>query len=510
MKLNRSALAHITATDTLVKPSDNTFELPEKVLQFGTGILLRGLPDFMIGHANKNGIFNGRIVVVKSTATGSTDAFEEQDGLYTVCVRGIDNGKKAEENHIVSSISRVLSAGNEWDSILEYADNPDMQVIISNTTEVGITLIQDNIHHAPPVSFPGKLVAFLYQRFKHFHGDTTKGLVIIPTELIPDNGDVLLSIVLELAHQNNFETAFIDWIENANFFCNSLVDRIVPGKLPAEAHHQLEKELGYTDELMIVSEVYSLWAIESSNEKVKNILSFAACNDGIVIAPDIEKFRELKLRLLNGAHTFACGLAHLAGFVTVKQAMDDDAFANYIRQMMHEEIIPVISKGDISRSDAENFAEKVLDRFRNNFIEHKWLSITAQYASKMNMRNVAVVKAYIQQYGYLPPYMGLSFAAHILFMRSTQGEDGNFYGELNGVPYLVNDQHAAIYAAAWKQGGLEIILAKLLGNESIWNEDLSVLPGLKNEILHWLQLLMNVGAKAAIQQAAKQKKELIR
>jgi len=510
MKLNKSNLADITGTDTLIKPADTSFDLTERVLQFGTGILLRGLPDFMINHANNKGIFNGRIVVVKSTTTGATDAFEEQDGLYTVCVRGIEHGQKVEENHIVSAISRVLSASNQWDSVLECADNPDLQVIISNTTEVGITLMQDNIHHTPPVSFPGKLVAFLYQRFKHFKGDISKGMVIIPTELIPDNGDVLLSIVLELAHQNNLETSFIDWIENANFFCNSLVDRIVPGKLPAEAHQQLEKELGYTDELMIVSEVYSLWAIESSNETVKSILSFADCNDGIVISPDIDKFRELKLRLLNGAHTFACGLAHLGGVVTVKQAMDDASFSNFIQQLMLREIIPVITKDEISRGDAEDFAEKVLDRFRNSFIEHKWLSITAQYASKMNMRNAAVVKDFVKEYGYLPPHMALSFAAHILFMRSTKADDGNFYGELNGEAYPINDQHAAIYADAWKENDLEIILTKLLGNEAIWHEDLSALPGVKNEILHWLQMLMTEGATAAIDQAGKQKKELIR
>src|SRR5665647_3929561 len=291
MRLSKTSISKISETPSLVLPDTNAFALPEKVLQFGTGILLRGLPDFIINNAINKGTFNGRIVVVKSTATGDTDAFTAQDGLYTLCVRGIHDGKKVEENQIIASISRVLSATNEWDSILECAANPDMQVIISNTTEVGIVLTQDNIHHTPPHSFPGKLVAFLYQRFKYFNGDIQKGMVIIPTELIPNNGDILLSIVLELAHQNNLETSFIDWIENANYFCSSLVDRIVPGKLQPAEQEKVEAALGYTDELMIISEPYSLWAIESDNERVKEILSFAKGDNSVVLAPNINKFR---------------------------------------------------------------------------------------------------------------------------------------------------------------------------------------------------------------------------
>ncbi|MEO7044862.1 MAG: altronate oxidoreductase, partial [Ferruginibacter sp.] len=203
MKLSKSIIADIQNLPDLNVPAKNVFDLPEKVLQFGTGVLLRGLPDFIINSANNDGLFNGRIVVVKSTDNGNTDLFEEQDGLYTVCVRGIEDGKKVSEDHIIASVSRVLSAASEWDAVLECAANPDMQLIISNTTEVGITLMKDNIHADPPQSFPGKLLSFLYHRFKFFKGDETKGMVIVPTELIPFNADKLLSIVLELAHINN-------------------------------------------------------------------------------------------------------------------------------------------------------------------------------------------------------------------------------------------------------------------------------------------------------------------
>src|SRR5690349_14486569 len=257
MKLSRYTLKNIQ-TDSVAVPGEALFELPEKVLQFGTGVLLRGLPDYFIDKANRKGIFNGRIVVVKSTSQGDSSAFDKQDGLYTLCVRGVENGKKVEENIINSSISRVLSANEEWEKILECAHNRDLQIIISNTTEVGIQLVNDDVRHHPPKSYPGKLLAFLYERFKAFGGSAHSGMVIVPTELIPDNGKKLESIVLELAHLNGLEDAFIEWIEKHNCFCNSLVDRIVPGKPQADVQPEIENELGYSDSLLIMSEVYRL------------------------------------------------------------------------------------------------------------------------------------------------------------------------------------------------------------------------------------------------------------
>lgn len=229
--------------------------LPEKVLQFGTGVLLRGLPDFLIDEANSKGIFNGRIVVVKSTNSGDTAEFDQQDNLYTVCIRGIQDGAQVAQNVVCTAISRVLTASTQWDEVLACAKNSALEIVISNTTEVGIKLTNEDIHQMPPVSFPGKLLAFLYARYQAFAGDPSKGLIIVPTELIPDNGSKLESILLELAHLNNLEADFIDWMEQHNHCCNTLVDRIVPGKPAPEAKAEIEATLGYQDDLLIMSEV---------------------------------------------------------------------------------------------------------------------------------------------------------------------------------------------------------------------------------------------------------------
>ena len=199
MQLSKEIIKKITPQAGLIIPDEKLFSLPEKVLQFGTGVLLRGLPDYFIDKANRKGIFNGRVVVVKSTSQGSADAFDKQDGLYTLCVKGIENGEMTEEAIINSSISRVLSAKEQWAEILACAHNPEMKIIISNTTEVGIVLTDDDIKLSPPNSFPGKLLAFLYERYKAFYGREDSGMVIVPTELIIDNGTKLRSIVLELA-----------------------------------------------------------------------------------------------------------------------------------------------------------------------------------------------------------------------------------------------------------------------------------------------------------------------
>jgi tagaturonate reductase len=500
MNLSKINVQKISVQPGLIVPDATVFSLPEKVLQFGTGALLRALPDFIIEAANKKNFFNGRIVVVKSTGSGDTDAFNIQDGLYTVCVRGLDKGKKVEKNHIISSISRVLSASSQWNAVLETAASPQMQVIISNTTEVGITLIEDNIYSAPPKSFPGKLLSFLYKRFTIFNGDSSKGMVIIPTELIPGNGDKLLAIVQELAHHNDLETSFLDWLKAANFFCNSLVDRIVPGKPASYQKEMIEDGLGYKDDLMIISEAYALWAIQSDNKKVKEILSFACEEEGVVIAGDISKFRELKLRLLNGPHTFSCGLAVLAGFKTVKDAMADEHFSGYVKELMFDEIIPAITSEIISKNEAEIFADKVLDRFRNNFIDHQWLSICLQCSSKMRLRNIDTIVNYIHRLETIPSRIAMSMAAHILFMKTTPAPDGKFYGSINEIQYEVEDQNAALYSDYWKNYPVESVVTKILCNEELWGIDLSALNGFEAQVSYWLQLMVDKGVKHALQQ----------
>jgi tagaturonate reductase len=495
MLLSKYNLKNINAEKAVV-PDYALFALPEKVLQFGTGVLLRGLPDYFIDKANKQGIFNGRIVVVKSTEGGDTTAFEKQDGLYTICVRGIENGIKDEENIICSSISRVLSAKNEWNKILECAHNPQLKIIISNTTEVGIELVQDDIRCYPPVSFPGKLLAFLYERYKAFAGSKQSGMVIVPTELIIDNGKRLESIILELAYLNGLEEAFIDWLETANSFCNSLVDRIVPGKPDKTVQASIENEVGYSDELLLMTEVYRLWAIEGNNETAE-ILSFAKADKGVVIADDINLFRELKLRLLNGTHTLSSGIALLSGFSTVKNAMDDVQMFHYISTLMKSEIAPAIPY-KITQEQTREFAEKCLDRFRNPYIDHQWLGITTQYSAKMRMRVIPVLLQYYSLFNTIPENMATGFAAYIYFMKAVKEENRNYFGRFNNSFYPIKDDKAYYFYEKWQTIKPALIAGSVLRDVALWGYDLASLAGFVDAVQEKLNEIEETGMAAVL------------
>jgi len=491
MHLSKSNVEAIKAPG-IVKSDKKIFDLPEKVLQFGTGVLLRGLPDYFIDKANRQGVFNGRVVVVKSTDGGDAAAFDRQDGLYTLCIRGIEDGKKIEENVISSAISRVLSAKEQWQEILQCAHNPEMRVIISNTTEVGIRLVEEDINQQPPASFPGKLLAFLLERYKACKGSEEGGMVIVPTELIVDNGKKLAAIVQELARFNKLDAAFQSWLSKSCRWCSSLVDRIVPGKPDAATLQQLQQELGYIDDLLSISEVYRLWAIEG-DERVRSVLSFAAADAGVIIRPDIEIYRELKLRLLNGTHTLSCGLGFLAGFTTVKEAMGDPGFSAFVSDLMLQEIAPAIPYA-IPAEQSREFGLQVLDRFRNPHLQHQWISITMQYTSKMKMRNIPVLLQHYQQHAAPPPLFALGFAAYLLFMR--------------GGDYKVNDDKAALFAGLWKEHTPAELVDKVLSDTSLWDTDLSTLPGLAAAIREDLDTLINKGAQTTLARLGKIKSDL--
>ncbi|MGB4398314.1 MAG: tagaturonate reductase [Daejeonella sp.] len=496
MKLNKANLIKFDQPSNITVPPLDIFELPEKVLQFGTGVLLRGLPDYFIDKANRQGIFNGRIVVVKSTSKGGISEFDQQNCLYTICVRGIANQEKIEENIISSSISRVLDASREWDKILEFASTPDLEVIISNTTEIGIKLVEDQITECPPISFPGKLLAVLHRRYERFAGDKTKGLVILPTELIPDNGRKLKEIVVELARQNELDQDFINWLTDSNHFCNTLVDRIVPGKPLRALESQSAPAVLYEDELTIVAEVYKLWAIEG-DEHVKNVLSFASADPGIIISPDIEIYRELKLRLLNGTHTLSCGLAFLAGIKTVKDAMDNVAVSFFISNLMLKEISGAIPY-PVPAEKAIEFSNDVIDRFRNPHIEHYWQTICTNYTAKVSMRVLPVLKRYYELFGQAPHRIAFGFAAYILFMRVTLFEHGSYYGELNGDKYLIDDDKAPLFFKYWQNKQIKNLVTELFTDQDIWQTELSQFPGFAEAVIIYLEDIMKNGVLEAL------------
>ncbi|WP_240377426.1 tagaturonate reductase [Arachidicoccus soli] len=489
LPLSRKNLIYI---NNLPVPSSLILNLPEKVLQFGTGVLLRGLPDDYIDHANKQGIFNGRIVIVKSTQQNKVDDFDRQDGLYTLCKRGWEKGEMISENSLNASVSRVLSADDQWNEVMKCAHNPELAVIVSNTTEVGIVLdAHDKISTTSvPHSFPGKLVAFLLERYKAFKGEESAGMVIIPTELIANNGKQLKNICIELAEMNKLESGFISWLKEANDFCDSLVDRIVAGKVKGEEGDAIQGKLGYKDNLMIMSEVYGLWAIQASKPHTKKVLSFAKANSGVVVQNDIERFRRMKLFLLNAPHTFTVVIAMACGFKTVKEAMDDKAFESFITDLIFDEIIKVVVNDDISKKDAELFAAKVLDRFRNPFIQHYWIDISKQISSKILMRCIPLIKGCQDKFEALPQKMIQGLAAYLLYTKTAIDKEGNYMADLNKKEIILVDAKAELLYKHWQAASMKQAVSYILSDKKLWNENLKEINGLEQAVLKEMNALL--------------------
>jgi tagaturonate reductase len=468
--------------------------LPEKVLQFGTGVLLRGLCDDIINQANKNGIFEGSIIVVKSTGSDVAE-FVEQDNLYTIFESGLKNGKQTESFTVNEAISRVLAAQKEWNKIEETAENPALQIVISNATEAGLVYVPEKLQEGTcPESFPGKLTLWLYKRFKTTQTET----VIIPTELIVDNGKLLKDFVVKLAEENAFEAPFFKWLNTKVHFCSSLVDRIVPGKPPKEELETLWEKLGYKDNLLIKVEPYTLWAIEGKG--IEHILSFIKpFPEKVILAPNIEKYRELKLRLLNAPHTLMSGVGVMLGFKLVKDAMADDFFLKYIYNMMLTELSPAIGLNSLDDKVKQRYIMEVLDRFKNNSIDHKWQSICVNYTLKMKSRVIPLLINYYKKQGSVPHYMVRCFAVFLFYMKAVEKTESGYFGVLDGQNYLINCEQAPYFYDLWKsKNSVEELVITCFENENLWGSNLNNLPCFSENVTSHLSNIRLVGVQDSL------------
>jgi tagaturonate reductase len=476
-------------------PGAELLDLPEKVVQFGTGAFLRGFVDYFIDAANRAGHFDGRVVMVGSTGSGRDQALTEQDGLYTLATLGLVRGVPVSEYRVIGSVSRALSAAREWDQVLACARDPQLELVFSNTTEVGIALDpEDAPDLLPPRSFPGKLTRFLYERGRAFQFAEQAGVVVIPCELIADNGDRLREIVLQLAERWDLEPAFRAWIENAVPFCNTLVDRIVPGTPTGEQAERIRSELGYQDTLLTVCESYRLFPIQA-DEQVAPRLRFAKADPGIVLTDDVSPFRERKVRILNGGHTIMVSTALLAGCEIVSEAVEHPLVGAYLRRVMFDEIVP-----SLQVEGAEQFARDVLDRFANPFIRHALFDITLQSTMKMRVRVVPSILKFSEIHGRVPESLAFGFAAYLLFMRGDLHERRRASGA--SVPA---DDQAERVRAFWNSRSdqddaeLHDLARQACSDTDLWGVDLTTLPGFSEAVALHLTRAHNEGITAALE-----------
>lgn len=470
-------------------------EAPEKALQFGEGNFLRAFVDYFLDCANERADWNGKAALVQPIAQGLTELINEQEGLYTLYLRGSEKGEKVDDRRVISAVSRCINPYEDYEAVEELACSDDLEYIISNTTEAGIVYDPESaLEQCPPNSFPGKLTKLLYARYKA----GKKGLVILSCELIDNNGKELEKCVKQHIADWKLEKGFADWIEKENLFCSTLVDRIVPGRIRDEEEvKRLEEENGYADPLTDVGECFGVWIIEGPAE-LEDRLPFKKAGLNVHVVPDVTPYKKRKVRILNGAHTgFVLG-AYLSGQDIVRDCMHNETIRGFMNKMLYDEIIPTLP---LDKKELQEFAEAVEDRFNNPFINHELMSISLNSTSKWRARNMPSFLEYIEEKKELPVCLTMSLAAYIAFYSNDiqeRTEDGLICKRPKGNTYKVQDDAWALdFYYEHRADSAEELAEAVLSNEKMWGEDLTEIRGLKEQVVKNLVNIRENGAEAA-------------
>ena len=474
-------------------------EAPVRVLQFGEGNFMRAFVDYFFDISNEKAGFNGKVALVQPISMGLTELINKQEGLYTLYLRGSENGEKVDAKRVISAVDCCLNPYDkaDYDKMMEIAVSDDLDIIASNTTEAGIAYDPScNFEDVPANSFPGKLTQVLFARYKA----GKKGVVVLSCELIDNNGKELLKCVNQYIDQWKLEDGFKTWVNEENIFCSTLVDRIVPGRIrDAKEVEQLEAANGYHDELIDVGEIFGVWIIEGP-EGLEDRLPFKKAGVNVHVVPDVMPYKHRKVRILNGAHTgFVLG-AYLAGFDIVRDCMHNDNVAGFMNKMLNEEVIPTLVD-HLDENDLNEFAAAVKDRFNNPFVNHELLSISLNSTSKWKARNMPSFLQYIDKNGKLPVCLTMSLAAYIAFYSNDVQEltdAGLVCKRPAGNTYTVSDDRWALeFFYDHKNDSEEELVKAVLGNEKMWNQDLNKIDGLTDAVVADLKKIHSEGAEAA-------------
>ncbi|MGZ0802349.1 tagaturonate reductase [Kluyvera ascorbata] len=468
-------------------------QYPERIIQFGEGNFLRAFVDWQIDLLNEHTDLNSGVVIVRPIASDFPPSLSTQDGLYTTIIRGLnEKGEAVSDARLIRSVNREISAYADYAEFLKLAHNPDMRFVFSNTTEAGISYhAGDKFDDAPAVSYPAKLTRLLFERFTHFNGAADKGWVIIPCELIDYNGEALHELVVRYAQEWALPAAFMTWLNESNAFCSTLVDRIVTG-YPRDEATKLEAELGYKDGFLDTAEHFYLFVIQGPKSLASELrLDKLALN--VLIVDDIKPYKERKVAILNGAHTALVPVAFQAGIDTVGEAMNDAEICAFVEKAIYEEIIPVL---DLPKDELESFASAVTGRFRNPYIKHQLLSIALNGMTKFRTRILPQLLAGQKASGKLPARLTFALAALIAFYRA----------ERNGEAYPVQDDAHWIdrYQQLWAQHRDQQIsttdlVKAVLSVSDHWEQDLTQVDGLVEQVAADLDAILNQGMRKAVQ-----------
>ncbi|MEO8237259.1 MAG: tagaturonate reductase [Flavobacterium sp.] len=464
---------------------------PVKVVQFGEGNFLRAFVDYAFHKLNKELDFNAGIAIVQPLKDGMVHLINDQDGLYTLFMNGIKKGEKIQDIELITNIVKGINPYTEFADYLALAKEEELQFIVSNTTEAGIEFIEsDTPDMQPPVSFPAKLTVLLYERFKHFNGDASKGLTIIPCELIDYNSETLKKIILQYVDLWKLEDAFKTWVSDACSYHSTLVDRIVPGYPRAEIE-EYNNKLDYQDNLIVAAEPFFLWAIEGG-DALKEKLPFHKTDLNVKIVDDIRPFKMIKVRILNGAHTAMVPFSLLYGNKLVMETVNGDFTGKFVNNVIGE----ISETLDMDKNEITAYAEEVMDRFKNPFIKHALADIALNSISKFKVRVLPSLLGYYNANKKLPVNLTFSLASLIQFYKGTWNNEA--------LPVKDSPEIVEAFKKAWQLGTLDSVVSSILANNEFWGEDLTKIQGLSEALVVALEQIEENGVEKGYTNFSKQ------
>ena len=442
-----------------------------KIVQFGEGNFLRTFVDLYFDTLNKEG-GEYKVNIIKPIPLGSLEKFKNQNYKYHVVLRGVSGGKDVENVYKVDAVESVFSPFEDNDTFYSLAREEDLKIIVSNTTEAGICFSEnDKFEDFETATFPAKLTKFLYERYKAGKG----GVYLLPVELIENNADELYRCVKKYIELWELPEEFKKWNAEENYYCNTLVDRIVSGyPRDDDTRNRVWKLIGEKDELVSIGEPFGLWAVEKKGN-IAEYIREGAHNIEVILTNDINYYKKRKVRVLNGSHTnlVAAGLWH--GAVTVYDCLKDDKLCAFFEDTLRGEIVPFVSD-DIASTQA--FAQSVKSRFLNPFLNHQLTGIALNSISKWKARNLPSFKDYYKANGKIPPYLTIGFSYLMALYKSvTKEADGKFYVRLPSRTIPLQDDVS--YLEYFENGGGVVEFMK---NDAIWGEDLTAYKGFAREV----------------------------
>ncbi|MCM1488001.1 MAG: tagaturonate reductase [Firmicutes bacterium] len=470
----------------LNRSSHETVKRPIKIMQFGEGNFLRAFVDWILQDLNDKQVINSNVVVVQPMPMGRVKELAAQDGLYTLCLEGIDKGEKVQSRNIIDVLGDFVNPFEEYDRFLSYGKSEELEIVISNTTEAGIALDSTDTDLTKcPKSFPGKLLALLKARYDRFNGDMSKGLAIIPCELIDHNGDELKRVLTELAEINKMDKEFINWLTTANHFTSTLVDRIVPG-YPRDTAKEICEETGFNDNNIVKGEIFHLWVLQKE-AFVQSKLPADKSGLNVIFADDITPYKQRKVKILNGSHTSMVPVAYLCGIDTVREAVTDEDAGKFVQGLVNEEIKPTI---ELPKDEMDAFASSVIERFMNPFIRHELMSIALNSTTKFKTRLLPTYNDYRKKFGRSPKHVLFSLASLIVFYRGKRGSEDI---ALNDSP-----EYLSFWKEAWQLDDCTEIAKKVLSAADIWEQDLSADDDNVKVVAGYIENIVKNGEREAL------------